>query len=149
MPGSRPPLPTPAAAVAAVAPLLPAQGAPAPGGPTERQRQLMEMQARIQAELDAAGVPNGYPPAQGGSDGAAMAARGAQGIAPAAATRNDVESFYAQQRHGNLPGAPAAPAATFTPLGSGPGALGLGLGMGFGGSRFGLGCMGGSRGIRI
>jgi len=109
----------------------------------------MEMQARIQAELDAAGVPNGYPPAQGGSDGAAMAARGAQGIAPAAATRNDVESFYAQQRHGNLPGAPAAPAATFTPLGSGPGALGLGLGMGFGGSRFGLGCMGGSRGIRI
>ena len=54
------------------------------------EMQPMEMQARIQAGLDPSGVPSGYPPAQGG---AAVAARGARGMAPAAATRDRVESF--------------------------------------------------------
>ena len=51
--------PTPAKAVAAAAPPPPARVASAPGGPTEHQRRLMELQAWMQAGPGAAGFSTG------------------------------------------------------------------------------------------
>ena len=123
----------PDAAVVATAPLLPGQGAPAPGEPTARQRLPMEIQAQIQAELGATVTPGGYAPTQGGAGSAGGAA---------AAPRDELDSFFAPLPLGYpIPVAPAQPAAPFPQFsfGGGPGYPGLGIGTGFGGSRFGMG----------